>query len=393
MSKSLISLALAFTLAACDNDDTPDISAPAAQAVVQTVSYDNGSSEVVAVDIENQQVSTGYYTKDGTDYTLLAYGDAVYHLGRINIDTVTKYSAASLESQIWSYSTQDSEDSTTRNLYTLAFASESQAYVIRYGSDKIWIVNPEAQSAEDFKIGELDLSAYVENNDFNTPRASTAVVHNGKLFVAMQRLDTNWATQTAYVAVFDVATGEEIETNANSEDNLKGIPLTGLNPLENSFTIYNDTLYVSTNDSYSSVDRANSKIESINTNTYELNTVLNATAIDATVAASIQMTAIVNEQIGYFTTTRAVTVYPDPYTEASTLYEFNPSTGEITNSNIADTGAEDINFIVLDDSNFLWLSVGSTTAPGIDIIDILTNDKYTDRLLTDLNPQSIAFIK
>lgn len=398
ISKSLISLALIFGLSACDSSDDDDINTDIqddvvsipASAMVQTVAPDYTTSEVVAIELDSLQVTTGYYIKAQSDYTVTSYNSDVYHLGRYFIDSVTKYSADNLDSEVWSYSTQDSGDSTSRNLYTLAFASETEAYIVRYGSDKIWIVNPEATTAEEFKTGELDLSAYVENNSNSTPRPSAAVVHDGKLFVVMQRLDDNWSAQTAYVAVFDTTTGEEIETNASDTDTVKGIPLTGFNPLEESLTVYEDTLYVTTSDTYSSADKAYSKIESIDTETYELATVLTAAELNATEVASIQMNAIVNDELGYFATTRAVSY--DPYTEASTLYAYNPSTGEVIEEGVAGTGDEDINFIELDQNDFLWVGIGSTIVPGIDIIDTETSEQFFVRLLTDLNPSSIAFL-
>src|SRR5690606_2676174 len=51
-----------------------------------------------------------------------------------------------------------------------------------------------------------------------------------RLFIAMQRLDSNWnPTQDGYVAVFDIHTDEEIDTGMG-EDGLKGIPLLSRNP-------------------------------------------------------------------------------------------------------------------------------------------------------------------
>jgi hypothetical protein len=385
---SLLALISAGLLNGCElieNDDDPKLPA---KALVQTVAPDYSSSEVAAIDVESQQVINDYFIKAKSDYTIASYLNNVYHIGRYGIDTIDKYSNPNLDALMWSFSTQDNEDSTSRNPYALTFVHESKAYLIRYGSEKVWIVNPEATQAEDFKIGELDLSSYVEEDFGGTPNPSAAIVHEDKLYIAMQRLDTNWSAHTAYVAVFDVNTDEEIETNANSEDAVKGIPLTGLNPLENSLTAFGSEVYVTSRDAYSSFDFSGSKIESIDTDSFRLREVVSA--VD--VGANIHATAIVDGNHGYFYTTTGAVV-DGAWTEMSTLYQFGPSSGEIIEKNVANTGSEDINFMTLDENNYLWLSIGSAQMPGVEVLDTTDNTHYSERLLTELNPGKIVFLK
>ena len=388
-----LSLLATIGLTACnfgsDNKDEERTPVPV-QAFIQTVSPDFSSSEVVAVDVETLQLSSGYYKKVKSDYTLVTNEDAIYHIGRYGIDTIDKYMADLPDTPVWSFSTQDNEDGVSRNPYNIAFASDSKAYVIRYGSSKVWIINPNAMQIDDFKIGELDLSAYAENNG-NTPSPSAAIVSNGKLFIAMQRVDDNWNTQTAYVAVFDSNTDTEIETNASSEDDVMGIPLSGLNPLEQSLYVFGDELFVTTRDSYASMDLSGSLIEAIDTNTFALRQVLAATDITDNVSASLQASVIESAEKGYFVATKSV--FDPNYREVSALYQFNPSTGEITAENVAGTGEEDINYLAYDANGYLWLSVAAASTPGIDVIDVKSNSLHAPRLLTELNPGAIAFIK
>ena len=397
-----LALFAATLLTACnDSDDTKTTTDDNTQveetdtspsiAFVQTVSPDYSSSEVVTIDADSKQVITGYYLKDKSDYTLVTYKDAIYHIGRYGIDTIDKYLASSAFTPSWSYSTQDNEDSVSRNPYAIAFASDEKAYVLRYGSSKVWIVNPNATQAEEFKIGELDLSSYVENNSGNTPSPAAAKVADGKLFIAMQRIDDNWSPQTAYVAVFDTNTDTEIETNASTADSVKGIPLSGVNPLEQSLYVFEDELFVTTRDSFSSIDLSGSMIEAIDTETFELRQVLQATDISDNVSASIQSSVIESAEKGYFFATRSV--FEPAYHEVSTLYQFNPTTGEITAEKVAGTGEEDINFIAYDPQGYLWLSIGSDTTPGVDVIDTSSNSLFTERLLTDLNPNAVGFVQ
>ncbi|TWX59500.1 cadherin repeat domain-containing protein [Colwellia hornerae] len=377
---------LAIQVSVGDVKDTPSF------AVVQTVAPDFSGSEVVTLDPITEQVTEGYYIKDASDYTVRSYNKDVFHIGRYNIDAISKYNADALDTEVWSYTTQDTGDSNTRNPYDLVSVSESKAYLLRYGSDKVWIVNPQATQFEDFKLGELNLASYIADNNSNgTPNPASATIADGKLFIAMQRLSDSFSPNTAYVAVFDTATDEEIETNADADDNLKGIPLQGLNPLSHSIVSQGDTVYVTTRNSYSSSELALSRIEAIATSDYNLSSVLSAADIENNTGAFIGSSVVVSKTKGYFVASE--TFFTPSYYELSTVYTFNPTTGVIANEKIADTGTEQISYIALDAANFLWLSVSNPENPGVDVINTETNLKALPRLATELNPSAIAFIE
>jgi len=386
--KGTLSTELAIIITVGDVKDTPSV------AVVQTIAPDYSNSEVAYLDAKSQQVASGYYRKDASDYTLSSYKGDVFHIGRFFIDEITKYDAievASRDSAIWSYSTNDPQDS-TRNPYALVSLSETKAYLLRYGSSKVWIVNPQASTSEDFKIGELDLTSYVHaDNSNSTPSPAAAVITDGKLYIAMQRQDDSYNAGTAYVAVFDTATDTEIETNANADDNVKGIPLVGVNPLEHSLVANEDKVFVTTRNGYSSFDLSLSKIEEINTGDYTVRQVLNAGDIVDNTASFIKASVVVSPEKGYFYASQAI--FTPTYHEVGSLYEFNPTTGEILTVNVADTGTENISFIGLDSANFLWVSIANPELPGVDVIDTTTNTMSIDRLITTLNPGTIRFIE
>jgi len=386
--KGSLSTALAISITVGDVKDTPSI------AVVQTIAPDYSNSEVAYLDAKSEQVASGYYRKDASDYTLSSYKGDVFHIGRFFIDEVTKYSAndvASRDTAIWSYSTNDAGD-TSRNPYALVSLSETKAYLLRYGSSKVWVVNPQASTSEDFKIGELDLSNYVHaDNSSGTPSPAAAVITDGKLYIAMQRQDDSYNAGTAYVAVFDTATDTEIETNANAEDNVKGIPLVGVNPLEHSLVANEDKVFVTTRNGYSSFDLSFSRIEEINTGDYTVRQVLNASDIEGNTASFIKASVVVSPEKGYFYASKAL--FTPSYHEVSSLYEFNPTTGAIVTTGVAETGVENITFIGLDAANFLWVSIANPSLPGVDVIDTTTNTKRINRLATLLNPGTIRFIE
>jgi hypothetical protein len=366
--------------------DTPSM------ALVQTIAADFSSSQVAYLDYAAQTVDDGFYAKTQSDYTINVYQEEVFHIGRFFIDTISKYNTEDASTEIWSYSTQDDLDSTTRNPYTLVSLNEEKAYLIRYGSDKIWIVNPQATDFESFKTGEINLASYVpENNTAGTPSPSAAVINDGKLFVVMQRLDDNFASSNSvYLAVFDTATDSEIETNADTTDSVMGIPLLGLNPLEHSVRAFEDKVYITTRNSFSAVSVDQSLIEAVDANNFSLSTVLSAADITDNSAKYIQSTAIVSAEKGYFF---ANETFFGPYREESTLYQFNPSTGEISDETVLDIDTNSIGFIDIDAAGFLWVSVREDAAPGVEIIDTDTNSSLINRLETQLNPGVIRFIE
>ena len=118
----------------------------------------------------------------------------------------------------------------------------------------------------------------------------------------MQRLSDSWAPATTYIAVFDTATDEEIETNTDETDNLMGIPLKGINPLEHSVIAANDKVYVTTHSSYGAPNLSLSRIEEITPSDYSVRQVLTSENITDNTAALIKSTVIVSEEKGYFIT-------------------------------------------------------------------------------------------
>ncbi len=373
-----------------------DVLEPAALAVVQTDAPDFSSSEVVYIDTLTQQVEPGYYTKGAFQgYTISSYKQAVFHIGQFFVDTIAKYNTdvpENRDTQVWEYSTQDVAQEQSGNPYTLVSLNDNKAYLIRYGSNKVWIVNPQATSSESFKIGELDLSSYDnENNTQGTPNPAAAVINNGKLFIAMQRQDDDFAPGAAFVAVFDTETDQEIETNSSNEDTVKGIPLVGVNPLQNSLVAYGEHIFVTTPSSlYNAPDLTLSRIEAINIEDYSLREVLNASDIPENTSNFLRASAIVSAEQGYFYSTEEL--YSPSYTTISTLYEFNPTTGDIISANVNETGTEAIKFIDVDASGFLWVSVANPEAPGVDVINTESNTLQFNRLPTLLNPNKIEFI-
>ena len=216
-------------------------------AVITTVAPDYSSGAHAAISVEPaggpRTVRADLVPSATSDLAISAQGEFFFRLARFGADNVTKFAAAAPDQPIWQYSVLG--DDQNSNPYAVVAAGPDKAYVLRYGSTKAWIVNPNAASEDQFKIGELDLAGYDLTDVL--PEMTAGVVVDGKLFIIMQRLDTgnNWvASQSGYVAVFDVATDTEIDTGLGAADGLKGIPLPGNNPNTIQYRAQDGMIYI-----------------------------------------------------------------------------------------------------------------------------------------------------
>lgn len=202
-------------------DDAEDGDQLSTIFIAQLVAADYSSSEIALGYIEGDEIVEGYATQTASDYSIDVYGQYLYHIGKFNIDTLTRYdSEADFLQSDYTYNLAEPESSST-NTYKLVQVAENKAYLIRYGKASVQIIDPTADE-DAFITGEIDLSAYNPSGR-DVPSMSSAVLADGKLFVGMQRLDSGWQPTQSYVAVIDTDTDTEIDTSA--EEGLKGIAL------------------------------------------------------------------------------------------------------------------------------------------------------------------------
>ena len=127
-----------------------------AGTIVMTLSdYSTGNTAVYDID-----------SKTFTDNVLPHFQDAraktdgtyLYILEGYGADAVSKYETSDISGgkEIYQYSTGAGS-----NPQDMVFAG-SKAYILLYGSDKIWVVNPDADDKESFKLGEIDISQFVK---------------------------------------------------------------------------------------------------------------------------------------------------------------------------------------------------------------------------------------
>jgi len=203
------------------------------------VETDSGS-EVGLADAGNlSNITEGYYPSAETDYFTASHDGYFWYIGKSTIDVISKYAPSSPNANYYGsngYSLLDNGQTTSSNVYAMGFLSDERAILTRYGQTSAWIVDTDAANADDFKVGEIDLSAYVAADDTASPapEMNNIAIHDNKAFIPMERLGDDQGNKyayarSAYVAVINTASFEEIDTDPTT-DGLKGIELNILNP-------------------------------------------------------------------------------------------------------------------------------------------------------------------
>jgi len=378
---------MAALLGACSNGSDSPVAPPdaATLAVIAGIATDFGSSDIALAAITPPYAITeGYLDSDRSDISVAAFGDHFYRIGRYNQDNLTKVAFANPGVEEWQFSTNDSELSS--NPYDLLFVSDTKAYVLRFGESTLWIVNPSATDEADFKIGEIDLSAYDATDGI--PNMAAGLIHEGRLYVALQNLDDlgDFSPRIGYVAVIDTTTDTEVDTSGGTAD-LKGIELSVRNP--GTLALAGDTLYVQGVGRYENIWTSPSTpaeysggISRIDLSTFAETLLVDDGDDSAHPYGQISGLAIVSSSVGYFT---GYAAYAN-----ETLYRFDPSSGAVQDTPVAAAVAADIQALEVAPDGTLWLGIGDFSAPEIRIVDP-TDDSVTATLPTSKNPTKIVF--
>jgi hypothetical protein len=391
----LIATSLLFGCGADNNNKKKDFSILQDSYAVQSVASDYSSSQVAIGSIIGDRSATqGLLTQDKSDFTISTYENNLYHIGRRNIDTISRYETTqSITSSEWTYGTNyDNEGSA--NTKTLVQQNANNGYLIRYGSNFVLQVDPSAVLEENFVKAKIDLSAYTFPGA-EYPRMKDAVIANNKLFVAMQRLDNDFQTQQAYIAVIDLETNTEIDTDPQ-QDGLQGIPLNATN----TFTLveHNGQLYAAGRGGYNSDTGGLDKIDA---STYAVTPLIDENSFPQLIDFSddddssndryyhVLDVAVVSDQLAY-----AVLNIEMGYTTVETkIAMINPSTQTLTLlSKPSAINGKEISDINIDANDRLWLGIANANAPGILVMDTDTNTISGDFIPLDMPAQRIEFL-
>ena len=402
--RTALTIALcAFALTGCSSSDDDSGGTPAEDGgadgeagtdtlafVAGAISVDGegtGQIERLALgDGPDSIVSTGATEATGSDIRVATDGDDVYQIGRFQIDSLTRYTPDELRAPVWQYSVNGTESAS--NPYEVVFASDTKAYVIRYGSPFVWIIDPTAETEEDFKTGEIDLGAYDPND--GVPNMSGAVLVGERLFVLMQRLDETQGfapSLDGYVAVIDTASDEEIDTG-RGEDGLPGIALETSNPEGlYHFEAANELHVVGRGNIFGNAnvtaDPYDGGLETVDLDTLETGLLFDdGTAEDN--RGFLADSLVVSPDKGYALFYESFGV--------TTLHTFNPLTGAVSDDVVAGFEDVDISTLATAPDGLVWVGLPDETAPGFTLLDPSDDSVAIERVATEFDPLNVVFV-
>ncbi len=362
---------------------------------VQSIAADYSSSQVAIGNILGDRSATqGLLTQAESNFTISTYENYLYHIGKKDIDTISRYNTTlGVNNSEWTYGANH-DDQGSANTYTLVQNTASNGYLIRYGSNFVLQVDPSASDEANFVKAKIDLSAYTVAGA-SYPRMVDATIYQDRLFIAMQRLDSNWKAQQAYIAVIDLASNEEIDTNPQI-DGLKGIPLNATN----TFTLveHNGQLYAAGRGDYGSDTGG---LDKISTSTYAVTRLIDENSFPELIDFSddndnsndtyyhVMDVAVVSDQLAYAT----LNIEKGYTTLETKIATINPTNGDLAVLSepveLADKKITDIN---IDANDRLWLGIANADAPGILVMDTDTNTISGDFIELDMPAKRIEFL-
>ena len=316
-----------------------------------------------------------------SDQAVASYGNWVFVIQKGEASNVIKLhkDRVGAADVLWQASVREPSGAAS-NPHELGFVSKKKAYLTRYESTKLWIVDPSAKKADKFKKGQINLAALADADGI--PEMSNIVVVPDKdlAFVTLQRVDrTTWTPTDAYLAVIDTKKDELVDPAGK----VPGIALEGVNPTAIGYLPETDRVYVVCTGQYFP-QTFSGGIEVVNPTTLESEGLL----IDDGDGEAAHGGQFFGGLALFSTKLAAVGVYAGWGDNG--VITFNPTTGTVYGPLGALTGRT-IDTLAAGPFKHLW--VGDGTDSGINIYNPETGDRVAGPLDTGLIPSSITFVK
>jgi hypothetical protein len=259
------------------------------------------------------------------------------------------------------------------NPHDIVFASPTKAYVTRYDSSDLWIVNPQTGA----HTGTISLAGFADGDAI--PEMDHMAIQAGRLFVSIQRLDRfNFYAPVggSLLAVIDPVTDVLLDLDPGTSGT-QGIPLPRQNPLTEISLDSAGRLVVGCSGAFGALDGG---VVRVHPGTFAIEAV---EITEAALGGDLGDVAPYDGQRGY-------AVIGDA--EFNTvLRSYDRVTGSVTGTPFSTAGFN-IADIEVNDRAELWVCDRSPGAPGLRVFDAATGAQLTaSPLLSGLPPQDIEF--
>ena len=348
-------------------------------AIVNTVDVGFTSAVVDIIDTASPFTSQGGFNPGVSDTIVRAFEDNYYVIRRFMSDSIAAYNIADPTTPLYEFSTNSDSEEVSSNPHDLIFLNSEKAYLLRYGSPVMWVVNPSATTIEEFMLSEIDLSAF---DTVGPPEATRGVIVGDNLYIIMQRLDGFAPTEPGYVAVVDTTTDTLIDPGTGAS--LPGIELPAFNPGDVSVDESTGTIFISAFGDFGAFDGSRPSaltggVVALDTTDFSAEQLVD----DNDGTGRIINVEITSASRGYIVTSASFA--------STSLDQFNPVTGQIEALGIAGLTDVDIRDLAVGPEGNLWVAVADPVAPRVVIINPADNSLVSDGIATTQNPTSLAF--
>lgn len=336
-------------------------------AVIVTSDFSTGSFS--SLDLSTHVASNDLLTIH-SDAVVRTYQDKVYIINRLGQDNVIVLDKNDLSTPLIQFSTSNGT-----NPHDIAFVSENKAYISRYNSQRLLIVNP----ATGDSLGSVSLAAFTDSDGI--PEMSQMTIYGTHLFVVCQRLDQDNGfvpNDFSLIAVVDVTTDTVVDMDPNSPA-LQGIVMASTNTA--SAARWGNKWVLSNVKTFG--DLTDGGIEVIDLATMKSDGVVIGEDV---LGGNVNALSMVFNGKGYVVVSDA--------NFANLVKEFNIVTGavgatlnNISGGYIPELGVFGEQLFVLDQGSF-----SDPTSGGVKVFDVYTQSLVAGPINTGLPPLSIAFL-
>jgi DNA-binding beta-propeller fold protein YncE len=260
------------------------------------------------------------------------------------------------------------------NPYDIAFASPTRAYVTRYETTDLWIVDPTTGA----HTGTISLAGLADADGI--PEMDHLEMVGPLLFVSLQRVDRNNGfapTDSSLVAVVDTRTDLLVDCDA-AHGGVQGILLPKTNPVTPFvFDEPRTRLYLGCAGQYDALDGGIVRIDPV------------SLAADGVVADEVALNGSVLD-IAWHDDARAYAILTDAAFNTS-LVRWSPVTGQRLETLYAPGGFTLADAELTPDGGEVWVCNSSFSAPGLRVFSTASQLPVGGAITCTLPPQGITF--
>ena len=303
-----------------------------------------------------------------SDARVRAWGGRVYIVNRFGADNITVLDGAT-GALVRQFSVGNGA-----NPYDIALVSTTKAYVTRYESTDLWVVNPSTGA----HTGTIGLGGLADADGI--PEMDRLQLVGPLLFVSLQRVDRNAGfqpTDTSLVAVVDTRTDQLVDCDA-TRPGVQGIVLPRTNPVTPFvLDVPRSRLYLGCAGSYGVADGGIVRLDPVRL------------VAEAVVAREDSLGGDVLD-LAWTDDARAFAIVSDALFNTA-LIRWSPTTGRRTQTLFTTGGFSLSDCEVRPDGAEVWVCNSTFQTPGVRVYNAQTGLALTGMMGCTLPPQGIAF--